>query len=175
MLACFRHTHTPCCLDFFRVGKTPNNNIINDIRKHENIFPFHFSILKRGTLWHPLLWKAETRLSYIVHLHCNLTYCPVVEAEEILQWPILFTRNNCNPGMVWVSNYIHYRVWDEITYPFPNFNGITVEDWEWISNFVPHFTGCVITYPYRDKRKCMLVKRRLMLSCCQHYEIEVIQ
>ena len=25
------------------------------------------------------------------------------------------------------SNYIHYNVWDEITYPFLNFNGATVE------------------------------------------------
>ena len=23
----------------------------------------------------------------------------------------------------WISNYIPYEVWDEITYPFPNFNG----------------------------------------------------
>ena len=23
----------------------------------------------------------------------------------------------------WISNYIHYKVCDEITYPFPNFNG----------------------------------------------------
>ena len=27
----------------------------------------------------------------------------------------------------WISNYIHYNVWDEITYPFLNFNGCTVE------------------------------------------------
>ena len=47
----------------------------------------------------------------------------------------------------WISNYIHHKVWDEITYPFPNFNGATVEVWEWISNFIPHFTGTVITYP----------------------------
>ena len=26
-----------------------------------------------------------------------------------------------------ISNYIHYKVWDEITYPFLNFNGATVE------------------------------------------------
>ena len=25
--------------------------------------------------------------------------------------------------------YTHYKVWDEITYPFPNFNGFTVEVW----------------------------------------------
>ena len=27
----------------------------------------------------------------------------------------------------WISNYIHYNVWDEITYQFLNFNGATVE------------------------------------------------
>ena len=31
----------------------------------------------------------------------------------------------------WVSDTIHYKVWDEITYLFPNFNGCTVEVWEW--------------------------------------------
>ena len=47
----------------------------------------------------------------------------------------------------WISNYVHYRVWDEIIFPFPNFNGCTVEVWEWISNFIPRFSGHVITYP----------------------------
>ena len=28
----------------------------------------------------------------------------------------------------------HYKVWDEITYQFPNFN--TIEVWEWMSNFI---------------------------------------
>ena len=50
----------------------------------------------------------------------------------------------------WISNYIHYKVWDEITYPFPNFNSCTVEVWEWISNFIPCFPGHVITYPCWD-------------------------
>ena len=27
----------------------------------------------------------------------------------------------------WISNYIHYKVWNEITYPFLNFNSATVE------------------------------------------------
>ena len=27
----------------------------------------------------------------------------------------------------WISNYIHYKLWDEITYPFINFNGSTIE------------------------------------------------
>ena len=29
-----------------------------------------------------------------------------------------------------ISKYIHYKVWDEITYQFLNFNGTTVEVWE---------------------------------------------
>ena len=50
----------------------------------------------------------------------------------------------------WISNYIQYKVWDEIIYPFLNFNGVTGEVWEWISNFIRHFTGQVINYPCWD-------------------------
>ena len=35
---------------------------------------------------------------------------------------------------------MHSNVWDEITYPFPNFNSYTVEVWERISNSIPHIT-----------------------------------
>ena len=62
-------------------------------------------------------------------------------------WPLLLTWINFNP---WISNYIHYNVWDEIIYPFLNFNGATVEVYEWISNFIPHITGHVLTYSCRD-------------------------
>ena len=47
----------------------------------------------------------------------------------------------------WITNHISGQVWDEITYPFPNFNAATVEVWEWISTFTPHFILSVITYP----------------------------
>ena len=39
------------------------------------------------------------------------------------------------------------KVWDEITYPFPNFNSYTIEVWEWISISISHFIMDVITYP----------------------------
>ena len=42
------------------------------------------------------------------------------------------------------------KVLDEITYPFPNVNGTTVEVWEWMNNFIPYFIVDVITYPYFD-------------------------
>ena len=45
----------------------------------------------------------------------------------------------------WISIHIHFKVWNEITYPIPNFNSCTIKLWEWISNFIPHFAGHVIT------------------------------
>ena len=67
-----------------------------------------------------------------------------------------------NHVSAWTSNHMPRKMWDEITYPFPNFNGCTVEVWEWISHFIPciimdmmitkpccrpanHYTFCVIT------------------------------
>ena len=35
---------------------------------------------------------------------------------------------------------------DEITYPFPNFNGVDVEIWELISNFIPRLIIDVIIH-----------------------------
>ena len=65
-----------------------------------------------------------------------------------LLWPLLLTRINFNPSII--SNHMPNNVWDEITYPLPNFNGATVEVWKWISNFIPRFIVDVITYPCWD-------------------------
>ena len=55
-------------------------------------------------------------------------------------------------GLAWIqaqiSNNIHHKPWDEITYPFPYFSGVTVEAREWINNFILHFTRHVINYPF---------------------------
>ena len=45
----------------------------------------------------------------------------------------------------WISNHMPTKVWGEITYPFPNFNGATVEVWKWICIFIPHFIMDMIT------------------------------
>ena len=39
-------------------------------------------------------------------------------------------------------------VWVEITFPFPNFNGSSVEVWEWISNIAPRFLMDLIINPW---------------------------
>ena len=50
-------------------------------------------------------------------------------------------------------------MWDEITYPFLNFNGATAEFWEWIGNFISHFIGRVITYPCWFQQKLFYVSK----------------
>ena len=38
-----------------------------------------------------------------------------------------FTKHGLTIIPAWISNYIHYKVWDEIAYPFLNFKGCTDE------------------------------------------------
>ena len=64
------------------------------------------------------------------------------------QWHLKpFYIHGLNLIPAYISNYMPNKMWDEITYLFPNFSGVTIEGWEWISNFIPHFIMGVITYP----------------------------
>ena len=63
---------------------------------------------------------------------------------ECVAYNVPFYENGLTLIPAWISNYIHYKVWDEITDPFLNINSATVEVKEWISNFIPHFSGHVI-------------------------------
>ena len=45
---------------------------------------------------------------------------------------------------------MHGKVWDDIIYPFPNFNGSTIEVWDGIIDFIPNFIMYVTPYPCQD-------------------------
>ena len=47
--------------------------------------------------------------------------------SRIVMWPLLLTWFNFNPTLYQECNYFPGIVWGEITYPFLNFNGATVE------------------------------------------------
>ena len=89
-------------------------------------------------LWQGWVMISQRKLGAIAHP------CLSLQGPHLLTW-IKFHPN--------IDMQLHplYRVWDEITYPFPNFNGTTVEAWEWISNSILHFNGHVITYPGWDQ------------------------
>ena len=59
---------------------------------------------------------------------------------------LLLTWLNLNASI----NHMLGEVWNEITYPFPNFNSGTVEAWEWLTNFIPHIIKDIVVYPYLD-------------------------
>ena len=46
--------------------------------------------------------------------------------DDVMAWKY-FYWHGLTLIPAWISNYIHYNVWDEITYQFLNFNGCTVE------------------------------------------------
>ena len=52
--------------------------------------------------------------------------------------------------LTWIGYHMPSKVWDEITYPFQNYNGATVKVWEWKCHFIPHFIMDVIIYPCQD-------------------------
>ena len=43
-------------------------------------------------------------------------------------WP---SEEHMNQVTAWISNYIHYQMWDEIMYPFTNFNSCYINVGEW--------------------------------------------
>ena len=82
-----------------------------------------------------VFWLSTTRVSSCVYgCHWQLSYLQIM----------------CN---VWKA------LWDEITYPFPNFYGWTVEVGEWISNFIPHSIMDVNIYPCLDLSYSISVTR----------------
>ena len=56
----------------------------------------------------------------------------------ILSWGP-FHQHELTSISAWISHYMPNKVCDEVTYPFPNFNGCSIEVWELINNFIPHF------------------------------------
>ena len=67
----------------------------------------------------------------------------VQRTDQLLSWWrswVTFYEHTLIPA--WVTNYIHYKVWDETSYL--NFNCAAIEVW---SHFIPHLTWRVITYP----------------------------
>ena len=77
------------------------------------------------------LWKPHDLFFVLYKLYCNLHFlCWFPHHSSIEET----SRHSRSTGTI--SNYIHHNMCDEITYPFPNFNGEAIEVWEWICNFI---------------------------------------
>ena len=79
------------------------------------------------------IWNSSPPYKIINRLYRILTFWPQI-GWFTKGFLIVLAKNILTSIPVYLSNYINYNVWYEITYPFPNFNGGTVEVWEWITS-----------------------------------------
>ena len=107
--------------------------------------------VKRRTSWGVTISQCSLKHTsiYVEIMKKSLKTLPLlVLVLEYSRVPLYWHGLTLIPA--WVSYYIHYQVYDEIIYTFPNFIGTAIEVWEWIINFIPHFTVHIITYPCWD-------------------------
>ena len=97
------------------------------------------------------IWRYEDPHEWYNKWYCTFNSGKYIFGKKLMKFnrpmALLPAWLNFNPSMSKVSNHIHYTAWEEITCPFPNLNGCTVQFWHWISDFIPHFTGHMITCP----------------------------
>ena len=99
------------------------------------------------------MWINYERLHNHNKAKHNKTVCIFLGIYCILPGSLVLAWFDFNT--ITESWYIHYIMWVQITYPFPNFND---DVWKWISNYISHFSGHVITYPCWDWCWYMSVK-----------------
>ena len=105
---------------------------------------------------HFLSWKHCMNLFKVLSLQLgfwcfapkeSLLFGLMIQSMLLLNLWYRFIQHGLNFVPAWISKCIHYKVWDEITYSFPNFNSSTIDVWEWIINFILHFTVHAVTFP----------------------------
>ena len=64
--------------------------------------------------------------------------CWVLVCSDIYHLYVQMTMPEHDPHLsARKNNYIHYKVWDEITYPFPTFKSAVIAVWEWVISYHP--------------------------------------
>ena len=100
--------------------------------------------------------QLEIRVDRIIYLwgsspYHEFTVWPHKCLNHLKQWITSIMGHGLTLIPTRISNHMSNKVLGEITYPFPNSSGATVEIWEWISNFITHYMMYVITYQCRFK------------------------
>ena len=71
------------------------------------------------------MYRIETAPRHTIQLvgapYCNIT---TPHTTDTTRGPFLLTGINL---LDWISSYIHYKAWGEMTYPFSDFNDCTVK------------------------------------------------
>ena len=117
---------------------------------------------------------STNTFSVIFHALISTGYVLLLHTRRLE--PRLLTRINCIVTLAGISNYIHWKVWCEITYPFPNFTGCSFEVWDWISNSSHMLLGMWLLINAGIKVNSWLQKRHLHVETTgrdQHFDAEM--
>ena len=105
-----------------------------------------------GSAHERLKLRCQTMNPYKLAMSAKCLIFTVLKAEYS------FYEHGLTLIPAWINDHMPGNGWYGITYPFPNFNGCTIELWEWISNFIPHFVMGMITYPCWDLSSTIWLK-----------------
>ena len=120
---------------------------------------YGISVIKIVREWNRLIFTLVFPMLVRRGLYIDTTPC----IRFIVCWVLLYHRSISETPLkrgltflsAWISNHIPSKVWNEIIYPFPRFNGAVVEVWEWINNFIPNFIRDVLfTYAGSQVNPC---------------------
>ena len=110
------------------------SHILKSISKQQLVCKF--GIMENESCYFTVFTKVSTHLVIPHEIFRRVVFL----TEFLSAGSLLLTWFNLIPASI--SNHTHYNVWDDITYPFLNFNGATVEVYEWISNFITLHWAC---------------------------------
>ena len=86
---------------------------------------------------------------------CSIVYHKNLKSPNKLHRPSQTSELRVNIFPAWISIHTPSKVWYEITYPFLNFSGCTVEVKEWMRYFIPHIMlGLKLTHVNKRDHWC---------------------
>ena len=101
---------------------------------------FSWKIWHVKSQWHIFTWRLYNTMDLKNHwcIYCN-TFAWNTSGHwgNCWQWNCYRLKPTPNWVTVRVNNHMHDNKWHEITYPFPNSSGCTIEVREWTSTIFP--------------------------------------
>ena len=122
-----------------RINGWVNNREAGDLRRYRP----HYDVT---VMWTSIQWRMWIGNYIHVDIEDRMTHpCPSINSGLTILDPLYKHVLTSIPAYIGAHNSSKVR--DEISHPFPDFNGATVAVWEWISTSTSHFMIDVITYP----------------------------
>ena len=85
------------------------------------------------------IWLIQSKIRSLF----NIIHDKYIYAEHSVVKEEICIQHSSTLIPAWMGNYIHYKLWGEVTYLSLNFKGVAFENLEWISNFITYFIDII--------------------------------